>query len=56
MDIRVWVHNDQTDGVKPVEGQIERRGNFAHLTFAGLHIAVSIDDLEDMIDQGDDGK
>lgn len=55
MDIRVWVHNDQTDGVKPVEGQTERRGNFVHLTFAGLHIAVSVDDLEDMI-EGDDRK
>ena len=55
-NVNIWIHDDRTDGVKPIQGKIERVGQFLHMGFAGVHIAIKAEDLEELMEQGDDRK
>lgn len=54
MDVTIWVHDDDIDGVKPVAGTLSKEGQFIHIRFAGIHLAIKGDDIESA--EGDDGK
>lgn len=53
---RIWIHDERTDGARPVSAQIEKYGEFIHVRFAGVHIAIKTEELEDIMEQGDDRK